>query len=245
MVASVMSSCSAYMITSSALFTENLYRPVVLGRPARHYIAASRAASVLVVAGGLAFAYRLPSLVKGLEIWLSIAPMLGLAFWLGLFWRGMTVAGAWASTLVGFAAWFLATRDASIAWLASQPCGRCLAIIWFEPGRPPELYEPWRIAFYTASAAAAGVAVSLVTRKTDVERLDRFYALVRTPAQPGEVVDRPCTLPAGTVPAQRPMWLTAFGLEVPAPSRTSLAGFAAGWVLVGLLIVAFVLLVRD
>jgi hypothetical protein len=49
---------------------------------------------------------RLPSLVKGLEIWLSIAPMLGLAFWLGLFWRGMTVAGAWATAMVGFATWF-------------------------------------------------------------------------------------------------------------------------------------------
>ncbi len=35
MLASVMSSCSAYMITSSALFTENLYRPYVRGRSPR------------------------------------------------------------------------------------------------------------------------------------------------------------------------------------------------------------------
>jgi Na+/proline symporter len=245
MLASVMSSCSAYMITSSALFTENLYRPAVRGRSARHYIGVSRAASVLVVAGGLVFAYRLPSLVKGLEIWLSIAPMLGLAFWLGLFWRGMTAAGAWATTLVGFAAWFLATRGASVAWLASQPWADALRLVWAEPGRPPELYEPWRIALYTASAVAAGVAVSLVTKRTDPERLERFYALVKTPARPGEVIERPCTLPAGTVPAHRPMWLTAFGLEIPAPSRTSIAGFAAGWALVGALIGAFVLFVRG
>src|SRR5438270_8887861 len=55
MLASVMSSCSAYMITSSALFTENLYRPLVPGRHSAHYLRAGRAAAVLVVAGGLAF----------------------------------------------------------------------------------------------------------------------------------------------------------------------------------------------
>ena len=85
----------------------------------------------------------------------------------------------------------------------------------------------------------------LVTKKTDAERLDRFYALVKTPARPGETVEHPCTLPAGTVPADRPMWLTAFGLEIPAPSRTSIAGFTAGWVLVGVLIGAFILFVRG
>src|SRR5262249_32035379 len=142
MLASVMSSCSAYMITSSALFTENLYRPAVRGRSARHYIGVSRSASVLVVAAGLMFAHRLPSLVNGLEIWLSFAAMLGLAVWLGLFWRGMTAAGAWATTLAGFAIWFLATRDESVAWLASQPWAEALRLVWAEPGRPPELYEP-------------------------------------------------------------------------------------------------------
>ena len=54
MLASVMSSCSADMISSSALFTENLYRPMVPGRSSAHYIGASRVASVLIVAGGSA-----------------------------------------------------------------------------------------------------------------------------------------------------------------------------------------------
>jgi Na+/proline symporter len=245
MVASVMSSCSAYMITSSALFTENLYRPAVPGRPASHYIGVSRAVSVLVVAGGLAFARWLPSVVKGLEIWLSIAPMLGLAFWLGLFWRGMTTAGAWATTAVGFATWFLTTRAAFVGWLQELPFAGPLRLVWVESGKPPELYEPWRIAFYTAAAVAAGVAVSLLSKKADRERLDRFYALVKTPTAPGEPVERPCTLPEGAVVPRRRMLLSAWGLEVPMPSRTSLAGFAAGWLMVGALIGGFVWYVQG
>jgi hypothetical protein len=35
------------------------------------------------------------------------------------------------------------------------------------------------------------------------------------------------------------MLLTAGGLEVPLPSRTSLLGFAAGWLLVGALVGGF------
>ena len=38
-----------------------------------------------------------PGVVKGLEIFWMICPMMGITFWLGLFWRRTTVAGAWAS----------------------------------------------------------------------------------------------------------------------------------------------------
>jgi Na+/proline symporter len=201
--------------------------------------------SILVVGGGLAFATWLPSLVKGLEIWLSIAPMLGIAFWLGLFWRGMTAAGAWASTLAGFGTWFLSTRETVVAWLDALPLADALHLVWTEAGKRPELYEPWRIVFYTGAAVAAGIATSLLTRSTDEERLERFYALAYTPARPGEHVSKPCTLPPGTAVPRRRMLLTAGGLMVPLPSRTSLLGFAAGWLLVGALVGGFVWFVNG
>jgi Na+/proline symporter len=240
-----MSSCSAYMITSSALFTENLYRPAVPGRSPGHYIGASRAASIAVVAGGLGFAHWLPSLVKGLEIWLSIAPMLGIAFWLGLFWRRMTVAGAWAAVLAGFGTWFLTTRRAFVEAWGGLPRAHDLRLVWVESGRPAEVYEPWRIVLYLGAAVSAAVVASLLSRRVDREKLDRFHALLRTPTRPGEPVERPCTLPAGTVVPGRRMLLSAFGLEVPMPSTTSLIGFAAGWALVGLLIGGFTRYVRG
>ncbi len=202
--------------------------------------------SVLVVVGGLAFAFRLTSLVAGLEIWLKIAPMLGIAFWMGLFWRRMTAAGAWACALAGFGTWFLTTRAPVVAWLEKLPYAGALRLTWEDaPGQVAELYEPWLIVFYTSAAVIAGIVVSLLTKRADAEQLDRFYALVKTPTRPGEQVERPCTLPPGTAVPDRPMLLTAFGLEVPMPSRTSLVGFAAGWVLVAALIAGFVWFVRG
>ena len=245
MLASVMSSCSSYMISSSALFTENVYRPLVAGKSPRHFIRVARAASVVIVASGLAFAYWLPSLVKGLEIWLSIAPMMGIAFWLGLFWRGATVAGAWACTLTGFGTWFLATRTMFIEYLQGLPFAGTLGLVWVESTKAPEVYEPWRIALYLIAAVSTGVVVSLLTTRVRAEKLDLFYALVRTPSRPGEKVDAPCTLPAGAVVPRRRMLATAHGLEVPLPSQTSLIGFAIGWVMVGALIGGFMWFVHG
>ena len=245
MLASVMSSCSAYMITSSALFVENLYRPAVPGRTAAHYIGASRLASILVVIGGMGFAFWLPDLVKGLEIWFSIAPMLGLAFWLALFWRGMTVAGAWACTVAGFGTWFLATRPEVVAWCGSLPFAESLRLVWVESPGSAEIYEPWRILAYMAAASSAAVVVSLLTRPVDPDRLDRFHALIRTPTRPGEPVERPCTLPMGTVVPPRTLLFSAGGVEVPRPSTTSIVGFGLSWVLVATLVGGFVLYVRG
>ena len=100
LIASVMSSCDSFMIASSALFTENLYKPLVPDKPAKHYLWVGRIVAMAIVAGGLLSAYLIPSVIKGIEIFWKIAPMLGIAFWLGLFWRRMTTAGAWASALL-------------------------------------------------------------------------------------------------------------------------------------------------
>ncbi|MHC4656322.1 MAG: sodium:solute symporter family protein [Planctomycetota bacterium] len=62
LLASVMSSCDAFMISSSALFTQNIYTPWKPGRSQKHYVAVGRIAAVVVVSGGVAFAFWLPLL---------------------------------------------------------------------------------------------------------------------------------------------------------------------------------------
>ncbi len=59
-------------------------------------------ASIGVLADGVPFAYWLPGIVARLEIFEKISAMMGIAFWLGLFWRRTTVAWAWAATLLSF-----------------------------------------------------------------------------------------------------------------------------------------------
>jgi Na+/proline symporter len=243
LLASVMSSCDSFMISSAALFTKNIYRPWVRGRSESHYIWVGRTASLAVVAGGVYFAYWVPDVVTALKIWFKIAPMMGIAFWLGLLWRRTTPAGAWAATLTGFAVWWLMTRPDFVALLARQPIADSLRLIWQGPGQGPTVYEPWVIVLYTATALGAGILVSLLTRPVPADRLDTFFTLTRTPITAGEVVRQPCTLPEGLTPPTRRMLTTRFGLELPMPSRVSMAGFLAGWIAVGLLIGGFVWLV--
>lgn len=78
-----------------------------------------RWASLLVVGCGLFIAYALPNVVASLEIFWKVASMMGVAFWLGLFWRRYTVAGASASTLAAFGCGWLSSQ----AWFAESISG--------------------------------------------------------------------------------------------------------------------------
>jgi len=98
--------------------------------------------------------------------------------------------------------------------------------------------------FYSLAALTAGILVSLVSRPVEELKLTTFYDLTRTPIVEGEILTQTCTLPAGVEPAPRRMLVTAFGLEIPAPSTTSVVGFLAGWIMVGALIGGFVWLIR-
>jgi Na+/proline symporter len=242
LLASVMSSCDAFMIASSALFTENLYRPLRPGRPDRHYVTVGRIAAVGVVSGGVVFAYWLPGVVAGLEIFWKISAMMGLAFWLGIFWRRTTVAGAWAATLVAFAVWFLTSRIAVggfVLWdFDARFASRLPEFMVWQGG----LHLPWQMVLYLAAGFLAGVVASLLTQPAATEKLERFYALLRTPVRPGEQVAVPCTLPAdASVPARRNL-LPNSRLEIPVPSRTAVLGFLVGWVCVAALVLVVYLI---
>ncbi len=243
LLASIMSSCDAIMISASALFTENLYRPLLPDRPDGHYMTVGRIAAVVVVAVGVAFAYWVPSVVKALDIWFKVAPLVGIPFWIGLFWRGATPAGAWASAIVAILTWRLATLPSVVAWLSGFPELVSSGVVRWDGTDGAAVSEAWIIAAYLVAGVFACVLVSLVTRPTPKERLDRFYALTRTPIQEGEVVTASCTLPLGAAPPTRRMLLTAWGLEVPAPSTTAVVGFLAGWVMVAALVAGFMMIV--
>jgi Na+/proline symporter len=242
LLASVMSSCDAFMIASSALFTENLYRPLRPGRPDRHYVTVGRIAAVGVVSGGVVFAYWLPGVVAGLEIFWKISAMMGLAFWLGLFWRRTTVAGAWAATLVAFAVWFLTSRIAIggyVLWDFNARFASHLPEFMIWQGG---LYLPWQMVLYLAAGFLAGVVASLLTQPAPADKLERFYALLRTPVKPGEQVAVPCTLPAGaSVPERRNLFPNT-RLEIPVPGRTAVLGFLAGWICVAALVLVVYLI---
>lgn len=243
LLASVMSSCDSFMIASSGLFTENVYKPLLPRRSERHYILVGRITGLGVVVGGVIFAFLLENVVKGLETFWKIASMMGIAFWLGLFWRRATVAGAWASTLVAFGVWWLTTQRFFVLFLQNASLPENLRfVVTGEKG--PEVYLPWQMVFYLMAGLIAGIVVSSLTRPVPREKLDNFYALVRTPVKSGEVVDFPCTLPRdAVVPPSRKLFPKS-NIEISIPDRTSLIGFLAAWAAVAVLIVMFILIIR-
>jgi len=88
MLAAVMSSCGTMMVTSSALFTKNLYKPLLMpGKDDNHYKLIGRIVAMMVVVTGIYFAFCFPSLVGGLEIAWKVASMMGIPLLMGLLWR--------------------------------------------------------------------------------------------------------------------------------------------------------------
>ena len=237
LLASVMSSCDAFMIASSALFTENIYRPLAPGRKQGHYVTVGRIASVAVVSGGVMFAYWLPGVVAGLEIFWKVSAMMGIAFWLGLFWRRMTVAGAWATTLISFAVLLFTSKISFgqyVLWDFNAGCAQYLPDFMLWNG---QLYLPWQMILYLSAGLFSGIAVSLLTKPVAKEKLDNYYALIRTPIKPGEQPTAACTLPDDAVVPEKRNIFPNTNFEFMIPSRTSVVGFLIGWAFVAVIVV--------
>ena len=232
LLASVMSSCDTFMIAASGLFSENIYKKVRPGHSPRHYLWITRTAAVFVVGIGVGYAYWLSDVIQGLEILWRIAPMMGIAFWMGLFWRRATSAAAWASTLAALFTWWLTSRMWFVGALDGNPLAESLRIV-VHFGDRPQIYLPWQMIAYLSVGLVTGIVVSLLTRPRDKALLDQYYSLIHTPVLSEEPnPEQPCTLPAGVEALPGRTFFPNTQFEIPIPSRRSLGGFAAGWGLV-------------
>lgn len=235
LLATVMGSCDSFMISASGLVTENLYRPCVRGRSEQHYLWVARLAGLIVVIAAILYAYWLSGVIQGLEILWKLNAVMAPAFWLGLFWRGATTAGAWAATLLTAFTWWVSGLTVTASYLAMMPLSDSLGIVTRQ-GEALTVSVPWQMLAYLTAGFAGGIVVSLLTHKNDPEQLEKFYELIRTPVQKDEVIDAPCTLPKGVAPAPRRVFFASTSLEIPKPTWRGMSGFLVGWILVALII---------
>ena len=236
MLASVMSTCDSLMVVASALFTENIYKKFfVVGKADKHYTLIGRIASILVVFLGIFVAFNLESVVKGLEFYWMVSALMGIAFWIGLFWRRATVASAWAATLTSLGAFiFTSTKPLGVVpWDFNAHFADKLPTFMLWEGK---LYLPWQMIIYLSAGFVVLVVVSLFTKKVPAEKLNRFYACLRTPIGPDEPETEPFTLPAGVEPAPRKVLIDHPDFEIPRPTMIGIFGFLAAWAGVAILI---------
>lgn len=263
LLAAVMSTCDAQMVVGSGLFTENIYRRFIRpGKSPGHYLMAGRMASLGIVACSLVMLTQFDNVIQVLTTYIQAIPaFMGLAFWLGITWRGYTPAGVWTSTLVTAGVWYLTQAHTPFELIAGLGESDLLQRnVDYLPGLfrtwlydvAPDLMVarfnadgdlisvktsvPWQILMYLSAGAVSGIGVSLFTRRSPQEKLDRFYQLIRTPVRPGEVIISPCTLPEGHLPADEGKLIPHPDLEIPSPSRIGIIGFVLAWVMVAIII---------
>lgn len=241
MLAAVMSSCDVFMVSSSALFTHNVYKPFIApGRDDRHYMVVGRVAAGLVVFVGIWFAFVFENVVEGLEIFWKVSAMMAIPFWAGLFWRRASAAAAWWSTLVSFGVLLFTSQirlwDDIVLWdFNAAFADRLPACLLFEG----KLLLPWQMIFYLSAGFVTVIAVSSFTRRVEEKKLDKFYTCLRTPVTPNEPETEPFTLPPGVEPGPRRPLFKHADLEIPRPTVVGMVGFFAGWAAVGALIWVF------
>jgi Na+/proline symporter len=235
MLASVMSTCDSLMVVASALFTENIYKKfLVAGKTDKHYTFVGRITSALVVMLGILVAFKLESVVEGLEFYWMVSALMGIAFWVGLYWRRATVAGAWAATLASLGAFIFTSKEPlGIGWDFNAHFADKLPDFMVWKG---ELFLPWQMIIYLSAGFIVMIVVSLFTKRVAPEKLDRFYECLRTPIGPNESETEPFTLPAGVEPAERNVLISHPDFEIPKPSLIGVGGFIAACAGVALLI---------
>lgn len=237
-LAAVMSSCDCLMVAAAALFTENIYKPLIRpGRSERHYVLVGRLTSIIVVLAGLSIAFTLPGVVRGLEVFWMVGAMMGLAIWMSFVWRRATAAAAWASTLGGYAAGLFTSDIAFIGWSFNNHFAGSLPEFMLYEGK---LFLPWQMIIYLTVSLVMMVAVSFVTRPPDKKRLDRVYECLRTPVSEDEPEGEPLTLPAGTAPAARSVLIAHPDFEIMRPTAYTVIGFLASCFMVVVLIGSFI-----
>ena len=236
LLASIMSTCDAQMVVASGLFTENIYKRFFRPEATQaHYLAVGRVAALVIVLLSLLLQTTFTDVIAALKVILKTPAAIGISLWFGIAWRRWNTAAVWVSSLTTFGVWwYLATYPDKVAAIPS---------LGFMMNSNGGVNTAWMIFTYLSMGTLAGIVVSLVTPRTDAEKLDRFFRVMRTPVTPGEEVTEPCTLPANAAPPV-PKWFNHPDIELPRPSRTDVVGFLVSWLIVGVIIGTVVVLAQ-
>lgn len=159
-MASVMDNGAVYVITSSALFTRNLMRMSKRQSTFQQELWMSRIFAVCFAAAGVALTFLHADVPAAMRFMFNLVPLIGISFWLGLWWRRANRYGAWASFIASSVALILGMYV--FDWTGNK-------------------HFPTLITFYLLAGVGAGVVVSLLTKPESTDRLDRFFLTINTP----------------------------------------------------------------
>jgi Na+/proline symporter len=162
-LAANMSTASAFMVSSGALFTEGLYRRhLAPGRPDAHYLLVGRLSGFLIAMLGVLYAFFLVD--KVLHAFLlteTMSTYMGIGLLGGIIWPRANRWGALASLVVAFAANFIG---------------------YSVRGERLDHWDPDVFGISLAAGIATLVVVSLLTPPEPEEATASFFGRLQTPS---------------------------------------------------------------
>ncbi len=226
MIASIlaanMSTCSAFLVDSGALFTEGLYRQrFVPGRPDAHYLWVGRISGLVITLLGVLYAvFLIQSVLYTFLLTETMSTFVGISVLGGIIWPRANRWGALASLVAAFATNFL---------------------LYYLTGQRLDYWDPNVFLAALVAGIAALIGVSLLTTPEPADKLTSFFGRLRTSS------DRDAAATAGVVPmsadGDAPLLLVnLLRLREGAAGRgwrayrEDLGGFALGWAVVAALV---------
>ena len=212
-LAANMSTCSAFLVDAGALFTEGLYRRVLVSdREDRHYLWVGRVSGFAITMLGVVYAiFLVQSVLYTFLLTETLATFVGISVLGGLVWRRANRWGALASLLAALAANF---------------------ILYARTGQRLDHWDPNVFLVALGVGVASLVVVSLLTAPEPDAHLASFFERLQTSSDDdASTANHPLLLVNVLHPGR-----AAAGRGWRA-YREDLGGFAFGWVLVITLVV--------
>jgi len=216
MIASIlaanMSTCSAFLVDSGALFTEGLYRRrLVPGRADGHYLWVGRLSGLAITILGVLYAlFLIESVLYTFLLTETLATFVGISVLGGILWRRANRWGALASLLCALVANFL------LYWLT---------------GRRLDAWDPNVFLAALTAGTVALVIVSLLTPTEPASAVAEFFQRLDTSSD-DDRTRAPLLLVSFLRPAAVARGWRTF--------RDDLVGFGVGWIWVMALVAATV-----
>jgi Na+/proline symporter len=230
MIASIlaanMSTCSAFLVDSGALFTEGLYRQrFVPNRPDRHYLWVGRISGFVITMAGVLYAlFLIESVLYTFLLTETLATFVGISVLGGIIWRRANRWGALASLVTSLVTNF---------------------VLYSMTGQRLDHWDPNVFLAALVVGIAALVIVSLLTSPEPAARTNSLFARLQTSS------DTTPDMPEGTPSGDQPLLLVnvlrlrdAAGRRGWSVYKDDLAGFAIGWAIVIVLVLGTAWLLR-
>ena len=99
MLAAIMSSADVFMVSGSALFTLNIYKPLRGESSEEHFVVIGRVTSIIIIVGATLLALRLNNVLELLKYTWTLPVIFGSVFWMSILWRRVTLKAAWATVV--------------------------------------------------------------------------------------------------------------------------------------------------